>query len=182
VAGQAGSAKAIADKLSFRNVDSAKGFSPAQGIECSPGGGQDRFAIRCHAVVFDAERSAQTAALDFLIYDSPPDFGSEDAKVARSAHNFPGGRGLIENKYHPSMKFPGSPEIPLTVSCHQSVGERNGPALCLVQADRRVLVVSNVSPARSSTPAESNMTALSLDNDHAEQLAEIGAVHVADPR
>lgn len=179
--GQSGSAAAIAGKLSLRNVDSANDFSPAHGIDCSPGGSQDRFSFRCHAIMFDSERSAQTAALDFLIYDSPPDFESEDAKMAVAVRSLPG-RGQIENKYHPSMTLPGSPTMSLTVSCHQSVGDSNGPALCLVQADPRVLVASNVAPAHPSTQATNNMDSLSSDNDRAKDLAVLGAVHVAESR
>ena len=164
----AGSSQAIADQLSFRNVTSENDFSPAHGIECSRGGGQDQFAIRCHATLFDSERSAQLASLDFLIYDSPPSFSAEDSKLASGVHGA-GGRWKVDETRGVTIRGPNG-VMNLQASCHQTLDTaRNGPGVCMVPADPRVLVVANVAP---ETATSQSVTADSPDTGRAALGAE----------
>jgi hypothetical protein len=176
------SAQAVADQVKGRNIESANDFSPAWGIQCSPGDGADHFAIRCHAALSDAQRSSQTASLDFLIYDSAPDFDREDALLAAAVQRM-AGRWKVDDRPNVSVPGAGGTSHPKT-SCHQALGDSNGPALCMIQADPRVLIVSQVGPAQPSTDGIDSdpASATYQDTRRATTLATMGVIHLTNAR
>jgi hypothetical protein len=176
------SPQAIADRLSSQNLEAASDFSPANGIACVPGARDDRFAIRCHEDLFDSERSAQVAAVDFLIYDSDPDFAAEDATLAGSVRGM-GGQWQISVQPRVTITGPAGPFNP-AANCRQSLGTSNGPALCLMQATTNVLVLARVAPAIPVTEAV-EMEAGSRtyqDTDRATTLATMAVTHALASR
>ena len=176
------SSQAIADRVKASNVEIANDFSPAWGIECLPPQGDDRFAIRCHAVFSDAERSPDTASLEFLIYDTAPDFDGEDAQLAAAAHRM-AGRWKIDDRPAVSVDGPCGTIHPKT-SCHQALDDSNSAAYCLIQAGPRVLILSRVGPAQPSTDAiaEDRASATYQDIRRATTLAAMGVMHVIKAR
>jgi hypothetical protein len=173
------SPQALADRIKSRNVEIAHNFSPAWGIQCSPAAGEDHFALRCHADLSDAERSSQSAALDFLIYDRKPDFDGEDRLLAAAVQGMPG-RWHVDDQPDVSLQGAEGTLHPRT-SCHQALGDSNGPAFCLIQAGPRVLVIAAVRPARPFTESIDGDPASATfeDTRRATTLAIMGAVHVA---
>jgi hypothetical protein len=176
------SSQAIADRVKASNVEIANNFSPAWGIQCSPPQGDDHFAIRCHAELSDAERSPDTASLDFLIYDTAPDFDGEDAQLAAAVQRL-AGRWKIADRPAVSVDGPAGTIHPKT-SCHQALGDSNGAAYCLIQAEPRVLILSRVGPAQPSTDAftEDRASATYQDTRRATALAAMGVMHVIKAR
>ena len=173
------SAQSLADRIKSHNVEIAHNFSPAWGIQCSPRAGDDHFALRCHADFSDAERSSQSATLDFLIYDSEPHFDVEDALLAAAVHQMPG-RWHVDDQPNISLQGAGGTIHPKT-SCHQTLGDSNGPAFCLIQADSRVLIIAAVRPAQPSTEGIDGdpNSATYEDIRRATTLAIMGVAHVA---
>jgi hypothetical protein len=173
------SAQSVADRIKSHNIEIAHNFSPAWGIQCSPGGADDHFALRCHADLSDAERSSQSATLDFLIYDSEPDFGGEDALLAAAVQRMPG-RWHVDDQ--PNVSLQGADgTIHPKMSCHQSLGDSSGPAFCLVQAGPHVLIIAAVRPAQPSTESiDGNPSSATYDDiRHATTLAIMGVAHLA---
>ena len=176
------SAQAFADQVSSENVTSANNFSPAWGIQCSPGGSEDHFAIVCNALMNDAERSAQTANLGFLIYNGEADFSAEDALLADAVQRMPG-RWKIDDQPEVSIDGPGG-TVRLKTKCHQALGESNNVAACILQADPHVLILAQVGPAEPSTDSISGDPSSDTYQDirRATILATMGAIHVAKSR
>ena len=173
------SAQSLADRIKSRNIEIAHNFSPAWGIQCSPGAGDDHFAIRCHAELSDAERSSQSATLDFLIYDREPDFAAEDALLVAAVRGTPG-RWHIDDQPDVSLQGPDGTIHPKT-SCHQALGDSNGPAFCIIQGAPRVLIIAAVRPAQPSTESiDGNPSSTTFDDTrHATTLALMGVAHLA---
>ncbi len=173
------SPRSLADRIKSHNVEIAHNFSPAWGIQCSPGGGDDHFALRCHADFSDAERSSQSATLDFLIYGSEPDFDGEDALLAAAVQRM-SGRWHVDDQPNVSLQNADGTIHPKT-SCHQSLGDSNGPAFCIIQAGPRVLIIAAVRPAQPSTDSIDGDPSSTTYEDirRATTLAIMGVAHFA---
>lgn len=173
------SAQSLADRIKNDNVEIANNFSPASGIQCSPPSGDDHFALRCRAIMTDAERSSQWATLDFLIYNSEPDFDGEDRLLAAAVKQIPG-RWHVDDEPRVSLQSAGGTIHP-KASCHQSLGESNSTAFCLIQGGPRVLILAVVGPAQPSTQSidADPDSATYQDTRRATTLAIMGVAHVA---
>jgi hypothetical protein len=119
------------------------------------------------------------ATMDLLICEGEADFVQAGEIVAGAAQRMPGRRKLDAR---PDVSLDG-PEgaVHPRASCHQSLDDGNGLALCLIQADSCVLVFATLAPAAPSSDAisEDRASPTCQDIRLAATLAAMGAVHVA---
>ena len=120
--------------------------------------------------------------LEYMIFNTSPDFRNEDAGV-KAAVTRMGGRWSLN--YQPNISLTGSAgeKIVFTTACHQSRGRPNGNAYCLLQASANVLVFTQVAPAQRASDSVTTSTGNGSDSfddmAHATNLAVQGGIVVA---
>lgn len=174
------SVQKLADQLSISNVETTTVFSAGNsGIRCFTPGPKDHWSLRCHAIFEDTARDDQAAGLDFVIYAQDVDFKTEDtAMIAEATAKMPG-RWHIDEQPDVSINTPNGGKLKYKLDCRQARGNPNQIAICMLKATSRVLVVSEVLPAETTSESIDNSdTGTFADIRHAVDLATHGAVHV----
>ncbi|MEO8753557.1 MAG: hypothetical protein ABI624_12850 [Casimicrobiaceae bacterium] len=187
VAGQGASAQqlasvvpnALAGRLRADGIEQAMGFRMSGPVNCISGAGGS--AYHCVATLADSARGGKTAALEIMIFNGGYDFAARDAQIKASVARL-GGRWSLD--FQPEITLDGEGrKISLKASCHQSRGQRNSPAYCLLSAASNVLIFSQVAPGQASsdriTTSQSGGSDSFDDMGRAGSLASLGAVAVA---
>jgi hypothetical protein len=189
VAGQSVSAQllpsvvpdALAGRLRADGIDPAIGFRMSRPVNCIPGAGGSDWAYHCVATLADSTRGERTVALEIMIFNGGYDFAARDAQIKASVVRL-GGRWSLDTQPEVSLKGEGR-KISLKASCHQSRGQTNSPAYCLLPVARNVLIFSQVPPGQGSsdriTTSENGGSDSFDDMGRAGSLASLGLVAVA---
>ena len=150
-------------------------------VNCIPGSGRSDWAYHCVAALADSAREGKTAAIEIMIFNGGYDFAGRDAQVKASVARL-GGRWSLD--YQPEIGLNGEGrKISLKASCHQSRGQSNSPAYCLLSAAPNVLIFSQVAPKQASsdriTTSQTGGSDSFDDMARAGSLASLGAIAVA---
>ena len=157
------------------------GFRMSKPVNCIAGSGRSDWAYHCVATLADSERRGRTAAIEIMISNGSYDFAAKDAQIKASVARL-GGRWSLD--YQPEMSLNGEGrKISIKASCHQSRGQTNSPAYCLVSAAPNVLIFSQVAPRQASsdriTTSQNGGSDSFEDMARAGSLASLGAIAVA---
>ena len=150
-------------------------------MNCIPGPGGSDWAYHCVATLADSTRRDRTVALEIMIFNGGYDFAARDAQIKASVVRL-GGRWSLDSQPDVSLKGEGR-KISLQASCHQSRGQTNSPAYCLLPVARNVLIFSQVPPDEASsdriTTSQKGGSDSFDDMARAGSLASLGLVAVA---
>lgn len=173
--------QALADKLAASGIDEAMGFTVTRPMACNKGGGSDDWAFHCTVGLADAARDGRLAALEVMIFDHDVDLDAKDARI-KSAVTALSGRWSIDSV--PDVTLTDNKtgaKLALQTKCHQSRGQANSDAYCLLQASSQVLVFTEVTPAHTASDSITVGEGSDSfeDTRHAADLATLGAIAVA---
>ena len=189
IAGQAADAQplpsfvpnTLAGALRADGIDPAAGFRMSRPMNCIAGSRGNDWAYHCVATMVDSTRRNATVALEIMIFNADYDFAARDAQIKASVVRM-GGRWSLDSQQGVSIKGEGR-NLALDASCHQSRGQKNSPAYCLLPVARNVLVFSQVPPAQPSTDRITTNPKGGSDSfddmGRAGTLASLGLVAVA---
>ncbi|MEO7323557.1 MAG: hypothetical protein ABIW82_01875 [Dokdonella sp.] len=168
-------------QLRANGIDPAMSFRSSQPINCMAGSADADVVYRCVAAMADSARSGKTAAVEILIFKDRYDFASRDAQIKAAVARLNGRWSLA---YEPEVSVKGEGRtMSLNGSCHQSRGQTNSPAYCLLPVARNVLIFSQVAPAQARsdqiTTSQNGEPDSFDDMAHAGTLATLGAIAVA---
>ncbi len=172
------SPSALAGRLPTQGIDPAMGFRMSRPVTCMPGSSGDNSAYHCVAAIADSARGGKTAAIEFLIFNGGYDFAARDAQVKASIIRM-GGRWSLDHESE--VKLHGKElALAVTAACHQSRGQVNSPAYCLLPVAANVLIFSQVPPAQASSDSVSTSENGGSFDDMARagNLASLGALAV----
>jgi hypothetical protein len=171
----------MADKLAASGIDEAMGFTVTRPMVCNRGSGETDWAFHCPIGLADAERDGRAAALEVMIFDHDVDLAAQDAKIKTAVAQLHGRWSLDDEPDVTLTNNKTGEKLKLQTECHQSRGQANSDAFCLLQASSQVLVFTQVTPAQPSsdsiTVGEGSDSF--VDTRHAADLATLGAIAVA---
>jgi hypothetical protein len=171
----------LAERLRADGIDPAMGFRVSRPVNCIRASGGSDWAYHCVAALADSARRERTAAIEVMIFSGSYDFAAKDAQIKASVTRL-GGRWSLDYKNEVSLNAEGR-KISLIASCHQSRGQKNSPAYCLLPVARNVLIFTQVAPGEASSDRITTNTKGGSDSfddmSRAGSLASLGAVAVA---
>lgn len=171
---------ALAAQLRANGIDSAPGSGKQQALNCIRGSAKNDWAYHCVATLVDAVRGGRPAVVEIMIFNNSYDFASRDAQIKAVVARL-NGRWSLDYASEIGINGEGR-AISLKGACHQSRGQTNSPAYCLLPVASNVLIFSQAAPAEASseeiTTSQKGESDSFDDMAHAGTLASLGAVAV----
>jgi hypothetical protein len=171
-------------QLRADGIDTAPGSGERQALNCIRGSARNDWAYHCVAALVDTARGGRSAAVEIMIFSDGYDFASRDAQIKALVTRL-NGRWSLDYASEIVINGEGQ-KITLKGACHQSRGQENSPAYCLLPVARNVLIFSQAAPAEASsdvvTTSENGGSDSFDDMAHAGTLASLGAIAVVKAR